>query len=305
MAVAALLAAAAAVLAARQGASSARATRRPSGPPRLYLDLGVRTDPEAQALRRAGTLYDKGDLGGAQAIFSRSFSAQAQVGDAFASWPSGTLARLSGLATQYERSSFVQLHLGLALLWSGEEGGALAAFQRAEKVQPDTRSALTAQDLLHPNTVPGMPVFEPSFETPAAVAALPAPRQLVALRVRARARDPHAKILYAIALAQLGHRVSAEREARAAALLAPNDPEALTAAAVFRFDKNHLELAFGELGPLTKRFPHAATVRFHLGLMLLWIEDLQRARSQLEQAIRADPGSRLARQARQVLDRIK
>ena len=96
---------------------------------------------------------------------------------------------------------------------------------------------IVAQDLLHPDTVPGMPVFEPSFAPPPTIAALSPERQIAALRVRARARDPHAKILYAIALAQLGRRVSAERVARAAALLAPNDPEALTAAAVFRFDK--------------------------------------------------------------------
>ena len=78
-----------------------------------------------------------------------------------------------------------------------------------------------------------MPVFEPSFAPPAAIATLRAARQIAALRARARGSDAHAKILYAIALAQLGHRVSAEREARAAARLAPDDPEALTAAAVF------------------------------------------------------------------------
>jgi hypothetical protein len=183
---AAVLAAAGAVLAARQGLSSGSARKLPSGPPRLYLDLGVRTDAEAQALRRAGTLYDKGQVEAARAIFSRYFSDEAQVGDAFAGWPAGTLARLRGLAAQDEASSFVQLHLALALLWSGEDGAAVAALQRATKAQPDTQSALTAEDLLHPNMVPGMPVFEPSFDAPRAVAALPAPSQLVALRARAR-----------------------------------------------------------------------------------------------------------------------
>jgi tetratricopeptide (TPR) repeat protein len=285
--------------------NEAKGPKRPAGAPRLYLDLGVRSDPETQALRRAGQLYDKGDRAGAQALFSRDFSLQGQVGDAFASWPAGTLARLRGLAAQNDSSSFVQLHLGLALLWSGDQGGAVAALQRAETLEPDTSSALVAQDLLHPNTVPGMPVFEPSFALPKSIATLSPERQIAALRARAQSRDPHAKILYAIALAQLGHRVTAERVARAAARLAPDDPEALTAAAVFRFDKRKPALSFGELGPLTKRFPRAATVRFHLGLLLLWIEQVKQAKVELNLAVRDEPGSHLAMQARQVLRHLK
>jgi tetratricopeptide (TPR) repeat protein len=304
VAAAALVAAAAAVLAARAGMNDANGPKRPPGAPRLYLDLGVRADPEAQTLRRATRLYDHGDRAGAHALFSRSYSLQAEVGDAFAQWPAGTLARVRGLAAQDETSSFVQLHLGLAQLWSGDQGAAVAALQRAEKLEPDSASALVAQDLLHPNMVPGMPVFEPSFARPARLARLTPARQLVELRRAARDADPHAKLLYAIALAQLGHRVSAEREARAAVRLAPRDPETLTAAAVFRFDKERPSLAFGELGPLTKRFPHSATVRFHLGLLLLWIEQVKQAKVELKLAVRDEPRSHLAKQARQVLDRL-
>jgi tetratricopeptide (TPR) repeat protein len=305
VALAAALAAAAAVLAARQGLSSASGPKRPPGAPRLYLDLGVRTDREAQTLRSAARLYAKGDLSGARKLFERSFSLDAQVGDAFASWPAGTLARLQGLAAQEDGSSFVQLHLGLALLWSGEEPAALAAFDRAQSSEPDTASALLAEDFLHPGMIPGEPVFEPSFSAPPAIAALAAPRRFAALRTRARTRDAHAKILYAVALAQLGHRVSAERELRAAARLAPNDPEALTAAAVGLFDKRNPSRAFSQLGPLAKRFPRSTTVRFHLGLLLLWIGQLDQAKVELSQAARYEPRSVLAQQARQVLSRMK
>ena len=48
------------------------------------------------------------------------------------------------------------------------------------------------------------------------------------------------------------------------------------------------------LGPLVKRFPHAVTVRFHLGLMLLWIGQLQAAKAQLEKVVAAGPSPFLA-----------
>ena len=55
--------------------------------------------------------------------------------------------------------------------------------------------------------------------------------------------------------------------------------------------------AFSRLGPLTRRFPHAATVRFHLGVLLLWQRDVQEAKRQLRLARESQPGSRIAREA--------
>ena len=265
----------------------------------------MRTDPEAQALRRAGQLYAEGDTKGARAIAERYTSIQAQVTDAFAGWPAGTLAKLQALAAIYPRSSFVQLHLGLAQVWSGDNPDAVAAFQRAAKLEPDTQAAVTAIDLLNPSTVPKNPVFEPSFALPKAIARLAAPQQLVALRAGARGRDWHAKILYGLALDALGRRISAERQFEAAAALAPDDPEAQTAAAVGRFDKRDPSAAFSRLGPLARRFPHAATVRFHLGLLLLWIEQVKQAKVELREAVAAEPRSPLARQAALLLKKLK
>jgi tetratricopeptide (TPR) repeat protein len=303
--VAAVLAATVAVVAARQGIHDGSAAARPSGRPSLQLDLGVRTDPEAQALRRAAQLYASGDTKGARAIAQRYTSVQAQVTDAFAGWPAGTLAKLQALAAIYPKSSFVELHLGLAQVWSGDNGDAAAAFQRAAKLQPDTQAAVTAIDLLNPATVPRNPVFEPSFGLPKAVARLAAPQQLAALRARAQGRDWHAKILYGLALDSLGRRISAERQFEAAAALAPGDAEAQTAAAVGRFDKRNPSAAFSRLGPLTRRFPHAATVRFHLGLLLLWIEQVKQAKIELAKAVAEEPRSPLARQARLLLKKLK
>jgi hypothetical protein len=59
--------------------------------------------------------------------------------------------------------------------------------------------------------------------------------------------------------------------------------------------------AFSKLGPLSKRFPHAATVRFHLGLLLLWSGSLPEAKRQFGLAEKVEPGSPLAREAQKYL----
>ena len=117
------------------------------------------------------------------------------------------------------------------------------------------------------------------------------PQQLALLRRNAGRPDARAKLLYGVALQRLGRPRSAERMFAEAARLAPQDAEAQTAAAVGRFRKEAPERAFSRLGPLSRRFPHAATVRFHLGLGLLWLGNLPEAKRQLLLARRAAPGS--------------
>ncbi len=73
------------------------------------------------------------------------------------------------------------------------------------------------------------------------------------------------------------------------------------AAAVARFDKDDPSQAFSRLGPLSREHPRAAVVRFHLGLLLLWIRAVAEAEQQLTQAVRADPASIYAREARKLL----
>jgi predicted Zn-dependent protease len=98
--------------------------------------------------------------------------------------------------------------------------------------------------------------------------------------------------------------VSAARQFTAAAKLAPNDPDARVAEAVGRFDKANPAKAFGTLGPLTRVFPRAQTVRFHLGVLLLWSAQLKEARRQLTLARNEDPKSTLGQQAQQYLQAI-
>jgi hypothetical protein len=81
--------------------------------------------------------------------------------------------------------------------------------------------------------------------------------------------------------------------------------EAQVAAAVGRFDKARPAEAFSRLGPLTRRFPSRATVRFHLGLLRLWSGEVKEAKRQLLRATRVEPGSALAGEAKRYLDELR
>jgi hypothetical protein len=207
----------------------------------------------------------------------------AQVREAMGVWPDGTIVRLRGLAKRTPRSAFVHLNLGLAYFWARQDAAAVFEWRTAGRVQPDTPSAVRAQDLLHPDTPPGLPFFVPSGR--------PGP-------------PAQARLLRGAVLQRAGRPLSAEREFAAAARLAPDDPEAQVAAAVGRFTKDHPERAFSRLGPLILRFPHAQTVRFHLGLLSIWIRDFGQARRQLTLAHAEGPHTRLGREAKTLVNSL-
>ena len=274
------------------------------GAPPLVLDFGVRDDPEARALARATKLYGEGERSEAAAIFRRYSSPEAQVGMALASWPDGSLARLQSLSTEQPRSALVRFYLGLAQFWEGQDGAASASFRAAKRLEPDTYYAIRADGLLHPRFAPGLPPFTPTFDAPPAIRSLPAAQQLVALRA-ASAKAARARLLYGAALQRLGHPLSAERQFRLAAAALPDDAEAQVAAAVGQFSKAQPSKAFSQLGPLARRFPTAQTVRFHLGLLLLWMADVKDAKVQLQRAVRLDPAGPLAPAARAFLAQLE
>jgi tetratricopeptide (TPR) repeat protein len=197
----------------------------------------------------------------------------------------GSVPRLEQLAAAHPRSGFVQLNLGLARYWRRDDAGALAAWRKAKRIDPDTPSAIHAGDLLHPDTPPGLPQFQPTFVR----AKTPAQRHLVE----------------GVRFQRLGRPISAEREFATASALAPNDPEAQVAAAVGAYDKDRPAAAFSRLGPLTRRFPRAQTVRFHLGLVSIWIRDFADARTQLRLAVAQAPETVFAREAQTLLKSLE
>jgi tetratricopeptide (TPR) repeat protein len=274
-----------------------------SGVPPLLLDLGVRTDPQAVALRRALTLYDAGHRSQARAIFARFGSPEAAVGASFSRWPAG-FASLERLARRLPKNPAVLLNYGMALYWRGRLDAAETSWRSVRRDAPDTPYAVRAGDLLYPNYPAGLPSFVPSFPVPQSISRLSAPRQLATLAARARTGGEPDRLLYGVALQRLGRQVSALRQYEAAAAAAPGDPQPQVAAAVARFDKADPSATFSHLGPLAKKYPRSASVRFHLGLCLLWLGQVKAAEQQLQLARTEDTGGVLGAEAKLFLDRL-
>ena len=190
------------------------------GAPELDLDLGVRIDPEAVALRRALGLYDAGRLDAAGKTFARYRSLEARVGAALSAWPNG-FDRIAELERLHPRSSLAQLELGLAFFWQGRLPQAQKAWRVALRAQPDTYYAIRADDLLHPRDAPGLPPFSPSFSLPPQIAQESAPKQLAYLAAHARQGNAHDKLLYGV-----GASGSAQADLRAASVRRRRPPRA-------------------------------------------------------------------------------
>ncbi len=292
------------------GQTETAAARERAEPPALELLLAARSDRDARALRRAERLYEDGKSEKARAIFDRVArrdpdSLEAAIGAAVARWPDGTTERLEELADAWSEKALAHLNLGLALAAEGDAAGARTAWRTAERREPDSPAALRAEDLLHPELPPGRPAF--LLETPrAGTAGTSDPaKRLTELERRARRGGARDWLLLGSALERVGRRVSAQGAYDRAVALAPGALAPRVAAAVSRFDKDEPSLAFSRLGPLSRERPRSAIVRFHLGLMLLWLAQVDEARRQLELAREAEPRGFYGRQAARVLDRLE
>ena len=278
---------------------SANAVHPRSGVPPLFFDFGVRSDTEARALARGAQLLKAGKRTQAAAVFGRYHSLQAQIGQTFAKWPD--LAAVESLAAHHESSPVMRLHLGLALLWAGRSNDALTTLQEVGTQFPDSQSAVDAEDVLYARDIPGLPYII----VPATIPTASTLAQQVELAARAASgADAQAKLAYGLILWRLDRRVSAGREFAAAARLAPNDPDVLTALGVSRFTKADPTPAFASLGPLTGRFPKAAVVRFHLGLLLLWTRQVKKGTTQLRMVARSQPDSLYGKEAQKLLSAL-
>lgn len=289
------------------GGSSSGSTAEPKarkGRPPLAFALGFRQDAEARDLARAAALYQRGDLAAAHALFAKhDDSLEAKVGAALATWPNGSLDRLEQLAKLYPDAAVVQVHLGLARFWANR-GDPEAAWRAALEAEPDTPYAIVAGNLLHPNLPRGLPAFIPPFTAPPRIAALSPARQLEALKRGAQSGGLRELLLYGVGLQRVGRPVSAAMVFERAARRYPHSVDALVAAAVGQFDKDQPEIAFGRLGPLSRTYPNEPTVRFHLGVLLLWTGRVKAAERQFRLAAREKPASPLAREAARYLQTI-
>jgi tetratricopeptide (TPR) repeat protein len=280
-----------------------------AGAPPLALDILVESADEAAALQEAARLYAAGEREAALAAFEEVLaddpgSLYAQVGAAFARWPDGSLSALSQLEALHPANALVRLHLGLALFWEGHDSEARAAWENAEEVEPDSPAAIRAESLLHPEMPAGRPFFVPGEGAPQDVEGLLPLEQLAELERRAEAGGATDWILYGSALQRAGRPLSAQRAFDRAVELEPGNLEAQTAAAVVRFDKDDPSQAFSRLGPLSAENDAAPVVQFHLGLLLLWLRQLEEATERLETARDEGRGTVWGQEAARLLDRL-
>jgi predicted Zn-dependent protease len=201
----------------------------------------------------------------------------AAVTAAFAGGPKKAARSLETLAQQNPADAVVQFNTGTALLCAGYPLEAAAAYRRAKKAGRDSYYEVQSDLLLHPQFFgkAGYPPFEYAGSD----------SLLVQGQIQQRAYHQH----------------SAERLWARAARLRPNDDAAQVAAAVGRFDMDNLAASFSHLGPLVRRFPRSQTVRFHLGLLLVWTGQGDQAVKELRLARTLGPTSKLGQDAAKLL----
>jgi predicted Zn-dependent protease len=200
----------------------------------------------------------------------------AAIRAAFAKPPKQAAESLDDLARTSPKDAVLQFNYGLELLCAGYFSEAEQALRQAKQAGRDTFYEISADNLLHPQYFTGgYPPFEYFGKDPL----------LVQGQIEQRAY----------------HQRSAERLWAKAARLEPGNDAAQVAAAVGRFDMDDLNASFSRLGPLVKRFPRSQTVRYHLGLLLVWTGQRDLAITELRLARRLGPGTRLGNDAAKLL----
>ena len=118
------------------------------------------------------------------------------------------------------------------------------------------------------------------------------------------ATDATPWIQYGVALQRAGRPLSAEARSTAPSSSSPRTWRRRRAPPSLRFEKDDPSQAFSRLGPLSDRFGQEPVVRFHLGLCLLWLRQVEEARDQLEQAVAIGGETVWGRQAAQLLESL-
>ena len=232
--------------------ASRRRSNSASPPPAAGAHPGcrgarVRRGRTAEARRRFETI-----------LGTNPSSIPAAVGAAVASWPAGTVERLRDLAREHPSSARPLAPRPGPLRRRGKEEAG-SEWLEAEEGEPDTPAALRAEDLLHPEMAPA----DPSSPSRDGVGA-----DLAEARRRAESRRGTGP-------ARLWGRPPARRAAgvradglRQGSRGRPAKPRGSGGGRRGALRRDAPEEAFSRLGPLARDHP---VVRFHLGLLLLWI----------------------------------
>ncbi|MGZ4481049.1 MAG: tetratricopeptide repeat protein, partial [Gaiellales bacterium] len=197
-----------------------------------------------------------------------------------------------------QNNATVVFHLGEVQLWAGDRRAAAETFIRVERLDPCGFYGRIVDGLLFSSELPCYPPYVSATQrrgmTPARL------RQAVS----DHPRDAEAWVRLA-ASEQFSHRAAAVRAARRAVELDPTGISPRIALAVISFDKANPAATMGVLGPLSQQAPSNPELRFHMGVVLLWLRQTEDALAQFRQALADDPHGSYGSAARQFLDKLK
>jgi predicted Zn-dependent protease len=201
----------------------------------------------------------------------------AAVRAAFAQKPVAAARALEPLAFEAPKDPVVQFNYATALYCAGFIADAVQAYRAAKTAGRDTYYEIQSDLLLHPQffTQAGYPPF------------------------LTESHDP--LLVQGAILQRAGHQHSAEKVWAKAARLHPRSDEAQVAAAVGLFDMDNLSASFSRLGPLVRRFPKSQSVRYHLGLLLVWTGQRDQAITEFRLARSLGPKTTFGREAGKLL----
>ena len=251
----------------------------------VSADIGAGRRRQAEtALRRARALLGAGDT-------------RVQVAAALLRYEPGevdtSIGVLRALVADDDRAPVPALHLGLALLWSGQRAEATAALQEARSLDPDGLYGRTADNVLHPSYRKNYPLWVRSRFVHGSPARLRA-------RAAANPRSLPAQLDYAYAL-QFSSRTRARLVGEKALALDASNIDAQVAVIVLGFDKDVPAQAVGQLAQLMQSRAGEPSPRFHFGELLSWIGQNAKAKQEYRQASQLDPNGLIGRFARSVL----
>ena len=189
------------------------------------------------------------------------------------------------------------LHLGLALLWSGQRAEATAELEQTRTIDPDGLYGRTADDVLHPSYRKGDPLWLRSRLVRGTLDQLRA-------RAERQPRSQAVQLDYAYGL-QFRSRTRARLVAERALALDAGNLDGQVAVIVLGFDKDVPAQAVGRLAQLMNSRPGEPSPRFHFGELLSWIGQEAKAQEEYRQASKLDPKGLIGRFARSVLEASK
>jgi len=215
----------------------------------------------------------------------------------------GTLAALGRLD---QSQPVVGLYEGLTQLWAGRCTEAVATLRRVRNEDLYGYYGTIADNTLHtPQQRPDYPIYIPPDGTPGGTVS-----RMRAV-VRRHPRDSGAWL--GLATAEQGawlqthraaDRLAAQAAARRALQVDPTGVSPRVAVAVLTYDKDKPAATFSQLGPMVQQASDPTEIRFHLGMLLYWLNDDTDAAAQWRQVVDASPHSVYGRTAADLMSRI-